>query len=153
MLAGPESRRNIGYSDHLMHRYWHYVDVFFSPDHTPLPNTPVPNALTQIAAFRAVLASNAPDELKSYDLTWLLHLVGDLHQPLHCTARVTKAEPNGDAGGNKVLLHCQGCPPKLHAFWDGALGRGGPESVPEFADQIEATRPVPCPEPRREDLG
>lgn len=39
------------------------------------PDTP--NALTQIAAFRAVLASaNSSDQLKSYDLVWLMHLVG-----------------------------------------------------------------------------
>ena len=29
----------------------------------------------------------SPTHLKSYDLSWLLHLVGDVHQPLHCTAR------------------------------------------------------------------
>ena len=81
---GPDTARNIGYADHLQHRYWHFIDVPFSTDHTPLVQPAIPNAQTQIALFRKTLASsNASDALKSYDLVWLLHLVGDVHQPLH----------------------------------------------------------------------
>ena len=79
---GATSVQNIGYSDHLHHKYWHFVDTPFSTDGTTLPALPNPNAETQIAAFRAVLASNDPDEKKSYDLVWLEHLVGDVHQPI-----------------------------------------------------------------------
>jgi S1/P1 nuclease len=112
---------NIGYSDRAMHKYWHFVDLPFSTDGTPLEDPPVPNALTQIAAFRAVLASNSPDALKSYDLVWLLHLVGDVHQPLHCTARFSHSSPHGDEGGNLVTVCSPRCG-RLHAFWDGQLG-------------------------------
>ena len=114
--------RNIGYSDKAMHKYWHFVDSAFSSDGTPIEAMPVPNAQTQIAAFRAVLASNKPDTLKSYDLVWLLHLVGDIHQPLHACARFNSASPHGDAGGNLVKL--TGNPAKLHSFWDGLPGSG-----------------------------
>ena len=62
------------------------------------------------------------DKLKSYDLVWLLHLAGDVHQPLHCTSRFTHTQTSGDAGGNFVKVHCPHCPGKLHAFWDDALG-------------------------------
>src|SRR6202042_1762839 len=82
--GGDSSSLNVGYTDLLRHRYWHFVDTPFSQDGSTLPAIPAPNAQTQIAAFRAVLASAEPDELKSYDLVWLLHLVGDVHQPLHC---------------------------------------------------------------------
>jgi len=44
------------------------------------------------------------DDLKSHDLSWLLHLVGDLHQALHCTTRVGQTQPDADAGGNRVTL-------------------------------------------------
>jgi hypothetical protein len=114
--------RNIGYSDTAMHKYWHFIDKPFSPDGTTLENPPVPNAETQIAAFRAVLASNSPDPLKSYDLMWLLHLVGDVHQPLHCTSRFTHGQPHGDAGGNFVNIRDGAATKRLHAFWDGLLG-------------------------------
>ncbi len=81
--------RNIGYQDHFLHKYWHFIDTPFSQDGTAFPqDIPKPNAETQIAAFRLVLASNMPDALKSYDLSWLLHLVGDVHQPLHCKKTV-----------------------------------------------------------------
>lgn len=112
---------NLGYSDRLKRKYWHFVDLPFSPDNTPLQNPPIPNAETQIAVFRAVLASNSPDALKSYDLVWLLHIVGDVHQPLHSTQRFTHSTPNGDAGGNFVKVK-DGADMSLHEFWDGLPG-------------------------------
>jgi hypothetical protein len=112
---------NIGYSDRAMHKYWHFIDLPFSTDGTPLENPPEPNALTQIAVFRSVLASNSPDALKSYDLVWLLHVVGDVHQPLHCAARFSHSSPHGDDGGNQVTVCSPQCG-RLHAFWDGLLG-------------------------------
>jgi hypothetical protein len=106
-----------------MHKYWHFIDMPFSTDNTPLINPDTPNALTQISAFRATLASNADDNLKSYDLVWLLHIVGDVHQPLHCTSRFSHALPKGDIGGNSVKLCNQTCvDDKLHSFWDGIFG-------------------------------
>jgi hypothetical protein len=118
---GPTSSQNIGYSDLLRHRYWHFVDTPFSPDQTVLPPIPAPNARTQIVAFRAVLASSQPDELKSYDLVWLLHLVGDIHQPLHAVTRITQAHPKGDAGGNSVKLFGDAAT-NLHSYWDDLPG-------------------------------
>jgi hypothetical protein len=122
--ADGTATQNIGYSDTAMHKYWHFVDLPFSPDHTQLQNPPVPNAQTQINAFRMVLASNAPDPLKSYDLVWVLHLVGDIHQPLHATARFTSSQPAGDDGGNgvKICNPVPSCDGNLHSFWDGLPG-------------------------------
>jgi hypothetical protein len=51
------------------------------------------NALTQIKAFTATLASNASDDVKSSDLVRLIHLLGDAHQPLHATPAFTAADP------------------------------------------------------------
>ena len=113
--SGPDAARNIGYADHLQHRYWHYIDLPFSTDHTALIQPQVPNAQTQIALFRRTLASKeASDALKSYDLVWLLHLVGDVHQPLHATSRFTHSQPEGDAGGNRVALCQRPCRNELH---------------------------------------
>lgn len=130
---------NIGYSDTAMHKYWHFIDEPFSPDGTTLQNASVPNAETQIAVFRAVLASNSPDPLKSYDLMWLLHLVGDVHQPLHCTSRFTQGQPNGDDGGNGVTVLSGTVTKKLHAFWDGLLGTS---SAPQAAVTVGQTLPA-----------
>jgi hypothetical protein len=135
--AASTASQNIGYADKLRHRYWHFIDVPFSPDATPLTVTPAPNAQTQIVAFRAVLSTpGANEDVKSYDLSWLLHLVGDVHQPLHCSTRFDVADPHGDRGGNNVLItgnvspticddprFCPYGPPhELHAFIDDITG-------------------------------
>ena len=119
--GGDSSSQNIGYSDLLRHKYWHFVDTPFSPDQTALPPVPAPNAETQIVAFRAVLASSQPDALKSYDLVWLIHMVGDVHQPLHAVNRVTRFAPKGDVGGNRVKLFGNAAP-NLHSYWDDLPG-------------------------------
>jgi hypothetical protein len=125
--SGPNSSQNIGYADKLEHRYWHYIDLPFSTDGSPVEEPVVPNAETQIEVFRSALASPAvSDDVKSYDLVWLVHLVGDVHQPLHATSRFTASQPHGDQGGNKVKVTCS---PKcgarnLHGFWDDVLGTG-----------------------------
>jgi hypothetical protein len=118
--GSPDPGRNTGYDDLLMHKYWHFIDTPFTKDGTPLPAIPTPNAQVRIALFRTVLASTSADPLKSYDLTWLLHLVGDVHQPLHASTRVSSTDRNGDSGGNLVKLSCAHC--ELHAFWDDLLG-------------------------------
>jgi hypothetical protein len=161
----PGAGADKGYSDPLRHRYWHYINVAFSSDGTPLTEARAPNVLTQIAAFSAVLADPAADaDHKSYALVWLLHLVGDVHQPLHVVSRFTHHLPEGDAGGNKVQLLCPGgsellrpasdglspvalrrdvarsrhrvlCAHNLHAFWDDLAGE---EHLGEEARQANA---------------
>jgi hypothetical protein len=131
--------QNGGYADMLKHGYWHFVDQPFSPDGTPLVAAPAPNLATQIPVLRAALsAAESSDDLKSYDLVWLLHLVGDAHQPLHCVSRYDAADPQGDRGGNRVKItgntqppicddprYCPfGPPPELHAFFDDLVGSG-----------------------------
>jgi hypothetical protein len=144
--GGLSSSRNTGYADRLRHKYWHFVDRPFSRDGTALPMVPTPNAQERIRLFRQVLASTtATDALKSYDLVWLLHLVGDIHQPLHDSTRVRAAQPDGDDGGNAVLV-CASAPCsqtgeriRLHAFWDGALG-----NQPSVAAAADAARHLPA---------
>lgn len=119
----PDAARNIGYQDKLQHRYWHYIDLPFSPDGTKPKRPAAPNAQTQISAFRKALASlGSSDDVKSYDLVWLLHLVGDVHQPLHATSRFDRGQPNGDRGGNDVALCAPPCKQELHLYWDNVLG-------------------------------
>ena len=145
--GSPDPGGNHGYDDKLMHKYWHFVDTPFSTDHTPLPPIPTPNAAERITLFRGVLASAAADPLKSYDLAWLLHVVGDVHQPLHCTTRVRAGNPEGDNGGNKVKVHCTGCPAQedLHAFWDDVVGRARDGAA--IAPAIAAAKKLPKPDP------
>jgi hypothetical protein len=69
---------------------------------------------------RTLADPNAPREARALALTWLLHLVGDAHQPLHGVALFTPQRfVTGDRGGNDILLGARG---SLHRVWDGFLG-------------------------------
>ncbi len=145
--GSPDPSGNHGYSDKLRHKYWHFVDTPFSTDGTALPPIPTPNAGERIALFRGVLAStSAAPPLKSYDLVWLLHLVGDVHQPLHAVTRVSAAPPGGDDGGNGVKLSCPECPPSLHSFWDDVAGRATTIQA-AIEPVIEAAKALPKADP------
>lgn len=110
-----------GFPDMLRHRGWHFVDTPFSPDNTPLEQPEAENAETKIKALGAALNdSHTPPQVMSFDLPWLIHLVGDMHQPLHCVARFTQAHPHGDRGGNAFLLNDPAG--NLHTLWDDLLG-------------------------------
>jgi hypothetical protein len=137
----PSASQNIGYSDHNRHKYWHFVDTPFTQDGTPLPPLPNPNAESEIATLRQTLASQKSDDLKSYDLVWLLHLVGDVHQPLHSSTRVSAAGPAGDNGGNNVKLND---PRKhLHTFWDGLPGdSANPAAAIVYAQALAPADPA-----------
>jgi len=120
---GADAARNIGYADHLQHRYWHYIDLPFSTDGAAVRPPLTPNVETQIHAFAAAIGSyEVSDDIKSYDLVWLEHLVGDAHQPLHATSRFSSSLPRGDQGGNLVALCSSPCRDELHFYWDDILG-------------------------------
>lgn len=119
--GNPSDNQNIGYSDKLMHKYWHFVDIPFEAGSSGKPPKN-PNALSEIQLLSNAIGTNEPDDIKSYDVVWLEHLVGDVHQPLHSTSRFTKNHPDGDAGGNLVAFCEKPCRDELHAFWDGLLG-------------------------------
>jgi S1/P1 Nuclease len=79
------------------------------------------NAVQTIRLARRSLTTGTEDQGETAVwLCWLLHDLGDLHQPLHSTAIFSaKLFPEGDKGGNSVLTQ-QGF--NLHALWDEFLG-------------------------------
>ncbi len=107
---------------------WHYVDRFWEqPDparpareRTDLPQGPE-NHVERLAVFSAVIGDETrPAAERAVALAWVLHLAGDVHQPLHNASRVTATEPQGDRGGNLFSL---GGEDDLHWFWDSILSR------------------------------
>ena len=69
-------------------------------------------------------ARGATGQERAMYVCWVIHLVGDLHQPLHCVSLFCEAFPKGDHGGNDSLYQL---PPhrviELHPFWDDLLGK------------------------------
>ena len=107
---------------------WHYKDIYFRPDGKPALNKPDEvNASTKVTEFVAVLKDRSkPDAERADALRFLIHIVGDLHQPLHATSRETDEHPKGDRGGNDyAILPPTGAergPKNLHSLWDGGAG-------------------------------
>jgi hypothetical protein len=55
-------------------------------------------------------------------LRFLIHLVGDIHQPLHTVVLYTKQFPQGDMGGNKFyVLFPNTTVTTLHMAWDSGM--------------------------------
>jgi hypothetical protein len=105
-----------GFPGMQRHTNWHYADLPFSPDNTPLIQDPPPNAVSEIRRMVEEIGPAADPTLSAYDLPWIVHLAGDVHNPLHATSRFTKTLPQGDRGGNLVFVSGK----NLHALWDDA---------------------------------
>ena len=73
--------------DPRRHPTWHYYDIPLSGDGTPGKFSPPPNALTELDRLIPEMAATKDDALAAYDLLWVEHLVGDVHQPLHAVSR------------------------------------------------------------------
>lgn len=109
------------------HPTWHYTNFPLIPDDFPLKETLTPenDVLYGIAHSRSILADEAvANGVRAAHLSWILHLVGDMHQPLHTVAWVNSTYPEGDRGGNDIFVRAATDRKaiNLHAFWDGLLG-------------------------------
>jgi len=125
---------------------WHFVDILWNEGDEPDANVALPDGphaaskLTEIAAHMP----NGDPESQADDLAFVLHLAGDLHQPLHCVTRVNDDHPapEGDRGGNG--FHLKGKVRNLHSLWDGllVLGDGTSETkLKALAKEIAAELP------------
>jgi len=79
----------------------------------------------------------------------LIHFVGDLHQPLHMTTRISLEHPQGDLGGNDFPITGADSD-NLHSWWDETAGLFGYQSptgdwsgIAGYADTVMAALPAP----------
>ncbi len=102
---------------------WHYIDIPFSLDGTPT-NTFVPPSFDVVQAINQCVAAlqNPSTSIsnQAMNLRLLIHFVGDIQQPLHCTTSMSAAHPSGDGGGNGFSLNYS--PNNLHSLWDQGAG-------------------------------
>ncbi|MCE9558031.1 MAG: S1/P1 nuclease [Armatimonadetes bacterium] len=108
---------------------WHYINIHFREDGKPTKNEALnQNVAWAINKFKAVLSDKAASDTdKARALKFLIHFVGDVHQPFHAIARDTEESPDGDRGGNSFKIapiDGWGNRPvdNLHAFWDFGAG-------------------------------
>lgn len=109
---------------------WHYIDY-------PWVEQPVMQAIDLASAkdnivwalreARRVLKKDLKEKSRHSEFTRifktnLVHLMGDLHQPLHCISRVTTKRPKGDKGGNLFEVRFENKKISLHKLWDIGFG-------------------------------
>lgn len=101
---------------------WHFINLPFSSDGTATIAETTPNILWAITQSENVLTSVHSNQFeKAFFLRFLIHLVGDAHQPLHCINYFSKNFPQGDGGGNLFTI-TNSSVGNLHALWDNGLG-------------------------------
>lgn len=125
----------------------HYIDIPFSDDGSVLTSPQKVNAVWAVEkSTRLLLNQYATNFDKGMGFRILLHVVGDLHQPLHAVTKVTKTLPKGDHGGNLVILSDNPVAKNLHSYWDKGAGllnkkNMSPTQIKKRAYQMEQRWP------------
>ena len=108
---------------------WHYVNLPFKLGSTinTIPATPAGevNILTALEQNRSILDTPGTTPRKAIALTWIFHLTGDIHQPLHSTKAVSTQFPlpEGDRGGTRFYIRAKegSGTISLHKYWDDLI--------------------------------
>ncbi len=104
-------------SDRKYSKYytWHYVNMPFDVDYQNSEKNPKGDLVTGIAKCKEVISNkNSAKEEKAFYLKLLVHLIGDMHQPMHVGRK-------GDKGGNTIQVQWFGQGTNLHAVWDAKM--------------------------------
>ena len=108
---------------------WHYQDLddnMTSAGLKKLMNNPKAEGEHLFFALDTLTTRLKKDKNDAEALKFLVHFVGDLHQPLHLGRK-------DDKGGNKVDMNWFGRKTNLHSVWDGALIESEKMSYSEFS--------------------
>ena len=122
---------------------WHYIDIPRGAARKPLEAyCGTQGCVTSAIAEQLAILKNQKAEpgLRAEALRYLIHLVADLHMPLHAT-------DNNDLGGNCVPVryfrrgphaHHNSYTPNLHYIWDVAIPERDMEGAepPEYAESL-----------------
>ncbi len=132
--SGPVARRAFN------RQRWHYVNrphfltqedkeelegnVDVNLNFNPPPSNFDDSTMNVVAAIRnserIFRSTTQLDAQRALHICWLLHNIGDIHQPLHSTALFSRhLFPQGDRGGNQVATQQHS---NLHSAWDAAVG-------------------------------
>lgn len=121
------------------HQYntWHYYDQCYlrtqPGSNVTCPTTPEGNATAAIAKAVEKLSSptvNVSKAERAFWLTMLVHVVGDMHQPLHTTTLFDETFPKGDLAGNRFSIQIGANWTNLHKFHDDIAGLA-PQNFPQ----------------------
>lgn len=94
---------------------WHFVDIPDGENYNTIPKDPNGDIVVAINDYVKTLKSTtATSDEKLIALKFLVHFVGDIHQPLH-VGRVD------DKGGNAIKVKFFDRALNLHSLWDSGM--------------------------------
>lgn len=94
---------------------WHYVNVHAGKKYGDIDAPPEGDAVTALKMFTEQLKNpNSTLAEKQLALKFIVHLIGDLHQPFHSGTNI-------DKGGNTIKLSFFWKDSNLHSIWDSGL--------------------------------
>ena len=105
--------------------HWHYIDIPYSSDGTAVNNDVIDtdNAVWAVKRIQVVVKNQRANPYdRARFLSFLTHIVGDLHQPLHTVTLFSAAHPKGDKGGNSYHVLYKNRTTKAHSLWDSGVG-------------------------------
>ncbi len=105
----------------------HYIGLPYSPDYITRSRVSKMNAVVAVKMAKKILSDSNVDKVdRTISLRILWHVVGDIHQPMHCIKYINANYPRSDKGGNLYRLGPNLLSKNLHGYWDvggGALVR------------------------------
>jgi hypothetical protein len=112
-------------------RRWDYVDIPFEAERYDQKRDCADGncIVVKLEEKKNILQSSNNRQARAVALKYVVHLVGDIHQPLHCTDRNDKA-------GNAVYVKFLGQTSNLHKVWDSDMVEASQLSVGEYAKKL-----------------
>lgn len=99
---------------------WHFINLPLSQSSLEMPSPrDGEHILWALDHWQRVAQATGEAPLRAEALAFLIHLVGDVHQPLHCVSYFDDFFPQGDRGGGKILIS-HSWSKNLHSLWDSA---------------------------------
>jgi S1/P1 Nuclease len=130
-FKGPDGEKKY-YPKDAKRDFWHFIDIpYVFPANEGKVTPHEPPSINILAALEINRTATGDAEAKAVALGWVFHLVGDIHQPLHCVALFGPEDhlndEDGDKGGNELFVKKSDSASRstnLHSFWDDYMDAG-----------------------------
>lgn len=110
---------------------WHYINMPLDSDYESSKKNPEGDLVTGIEyCIKIIKDKNAADDDKAFYLKLLIHLIGDLHQPMHVGLEE-------DKGGNDFKVQWFYKDSNLHRVWDNQMIEDYNMSYSELAENAD----------------
>lgn len=110
---------------------WHFADIPDDEDYGTAPQSQEGDVVVAITDMVRTLKDSGADLIdKQSALKFIIHFMGDIHQPLHV------GRPD-DHGGNSIRVTFEGRQTNLHSLWDSGMIMKNPKDYKQYARDLQ----------------